>query len=155
MECPTSECWTNPDSFKVPQPSYPTHYLPQLDGQNDYSSSDEEPQHQPKRAGRRERKTAKRIGNKVEERHAKHARLEGAEIEHGFASQLDDEPKTYMSDVILESGSDKELEKSEMSNTQNTTNPNKNAPARRGRFFMTVRGGSPTSKRTHAQEQGT
>ena len=115
MGCSTSDCQMDPNSFKVPQPSFPTHYLPQLDGQNDDSCSEEEPPSQSKRDGRRERKTAKRIGKKIEERNAKHARLEGVEIEHGFASQDNNDPKTYMSDVILEAGSD-EQEKSEMSN---------------------------------------
>ena len=68
MECSTTECLMDPNSFKVPQPSFPTHYLPQLDGQIDDSSSEEEPPSQSKRAGKRERNTAKRIGKKIEER---------------------------------------------------------------------------------------
>ena len=51
--------------------TFPTHYLPQLDGQNDDSSSEEEPLSQSKIAGRKDRKTAKRIGKKIEDRHAK------------------------------------------------------------------------------------
>ena len=82
-----------------------------MDGQNDDFSSEEEQQPQSKRAGRRERKTAKRIGKKIGDRHAKHPRLEGADIQHGFASQPNDESIAYMSDVIVESASDEEQAK--------------------------------------------
>ena len=115
----------DPASFKVPQPSFPTHYIPQLDGNFDDSSSEEEEQRQSKRVARKEQKTAKRLSETIEECSAKQSRLDERIFEKGFASQINDKaPMTFMSDVIIESESDGE-DKAESEETESTDNNEK------------------------------